>query len=71
MWTATRTPSVTWSPRRWFGEAFPPSRWRTSLTNAANHIFGPRPLARLRTSTLAFKGDATAAFYRLENAAQT
>ena len=41
--------------------------WRT-----ANHIFGPKSLARHRLAPLlkAFGGDAVAATYRLQNAAQ-
>jgi hypothetical protein len=42
------------------------------VTNAANHIFGPQSLARHKLGDVlsAYKGDATAAFYSLENAAQ-
>lgn len=42
------------------------------VVNAANHIFGPKSLGRHNLGGVlnAFKGDATAAFYSLENAAQ-
>jgi hypothetical protein len=42
------------------------------VTNAANHVFGPNSLAKHKLEGVlgAFKGDATAAFYSLENAAQ-
>ena len=43
------------------------------VVNAANHIFGPKSLGKHNLGPVlnAFKGDATAAFYQLENAAQT
>jgi len=43
-----------------------------SVLNTANHIFGPKSLARHRLAPLlkAFGGDAVAATYRLQNAAQ-
>ena len=42
------------------------------VTNAANHVFGPNSLAKhgLEGVLGTFKGDAWAAFYSLENAAQ-